>query len=157
MAMSFRQLQDQLAQVFNQIQSMAVELASVNTKVELLNIDRVAKDLIIRELRDASRQLIDMVQRSTAGRGGIDMKSMNPKKFDGKAESPFKAWVKSVRAYCNASRPGFRKFLRWIENQREVIDYVVLPHCDWMPKGIANQALYEFLLMHTSDDAQQLV
>ena len=102
-----------------------------------LNTDRVAKYLIIGELRDASQQLIGTVQRSTARRGGapkiklIDMKSMNPKKLDGRPESHFKAWAKSVRAYCNAGLPGFRKFLRWFEYQTTVIDYAVLSGCDW--------------------------
>ena len=52
----------------------------------------------------------------------IDMKSMGPKKFDGKIDSPFRAWAKAVRTYCNASKPGFRKYLRWIESQTQEID-----------------------------------
>ena len=148
---------------FNQMQALSIELAAVNTKVEFLNGGRIAKDQVIGELREASRQLVDTVQRNTAGRGGIpeiklvDMKAVNLKKFDGKAESHLKAWTKSVLSYCNATRLGFRKFLRWIENKREVIDYAVLAHCDWTFKDVANEALYDVLVMHTSDDAQQLV
>ena len=69
MAMSLQQLQDQLARSFDQMQALSVELAAVNTKVEFLNGDRVAKDQVIGELREANRQLVDTVQRSTAGRG----------------------------------------------------------------------------------------
>ena len=93
----------------------------MNSKVDYLKNHHIAKDNIIEELRSANRQLVD---RSASLGGGssvsrglleiklIDMKAMNPKKFDGKADSPFKAWAKSEKAYCNASRPGFRKFLR---------------------------------------------
>ena len=54
---------------------------------------------------------------SSMGRGRddvrlIDMKVMSPKKFDGKLDTPFRAWAKAYRAYCNASKPGFRKYLR---------------------------------------------
>ena len=162
--MSLQQVQEQLSRSFDQMQALSTELASVNAKVDFLNTDRVNKDQIIGELRDADRQLVDSVQRGTAGRGAapeiiklIDMKAMNPKKFDGKAEMPFKAWAKTVPKYCNATRPGFRKFLRWIESQREVIDHAVLTHCDWSYKDAANEALYDFFVMHTTEDAQQLV
>ena len=162
--MSLQQLQEQLGRTFDQMQALSTELASVNAKVDFLNTDRISKDQVIVELRDANRQLVDSVQRGAAGRGAapetiklIDMKTMNPKKFDGKPESPFKAWAKSVRTYCNATRPGFRKFLRWIESQSDVIDYSVLSRCDWSFKDAANEALYDFLVLHTSDDAQQLV
>ena len=62
-----------------------------------------------------------------------------------------------MRAYCNASRPGFRKFPRCIENQTTVIEYPVLTGFAWEHKEGAGEAIYDFLLLHTSDDAQQVV
>ena len=87
----------------------------------------------------------------------IDMKVMNPKKFDGKPDSPYRAWAKSVRAYCNASQPGFRKFLRWVEVQTSPIDLYLVRAFDWEQKEAAGDALFNFLQLHTTDDAQQLV
>ena len=52
----------------------------------------------------------------------IDMKGMSPKKFDEKLDTPFRTWAKAVRAYCNASKPVLRKYLRWVEIQTEPID-----------------------------------
>ena len=103
----------------------------MSTKMEFLNTDRIQKNGQIANLLSANRQLSDAMQRQGAlqsvGRGQndvrlIDMKAMNPKKIDGKIVSPFHAWAKAVRAYCNASKPGFRKYLRWVEAQTEPID-----------------------------------
>ena len=85
------------------------------------------------------------------------MLAMKPKKFDGKPETPFKAWAKSVRAYCKVSRPSFRKFLRWVESQATVIDYQVLTGFAWEHEEIAGEAFYEFLLLHAAGEAQLLV
>ena len=87
----------------------------------------------------------------------IDMKAMNPKTFDGKWDSPFRSCAKAVRAYCNASTPGFRKYLRWVENQTQTIDSNLLTGFQWEHKEAASDALYDFLLLHMTDDAQQLV
>ena len=70
---------------------------------------------------------------------------------------PFHAWAKAVRAYCNASKPGFRKYLRWMENQTETIDARFLAGFHWEQKEAASDALYDFLLLLTTDDAQRLV
>ena len=82
---------------------------------------------------------------------------MNPKKFDGKPDSPYRAWAKSVRAYCNASQPGFRKFLRWVEVQTSPIDSYIVSGFQWEQKEAAADALFDFLQLHTTDDAQQIV
>ena len=62
-----------------------------------------------------------------------------------------------MTAYCNASRPGFRKFLRWVEVQSDPIDAYLLGGFHWEHKETAADALYDFILLHTSDDAQQFV
>ena len=111
---------------------MSQELGMGNGKVDFLNTGRLVRDQVIEELK---RQLVDALQRSTSGassvsRGSdirlIDMKAMNPKKFDGKLGTPYWAWAKSVRVCCKVSRPGFRKSLRWIEAQITTIDYAML-------------------------------
>ena len=62
-----------------------------------------------------------------------------------------------MRAYCNASPPGFRKFLRWVEVQSDPIDAYLLNGFHWEHKEVAVDALYKFVLLHASEDAQQLV
>ena len=48
--------------------------------------------------------------------------------------------------------------MKWCaEGQTDVIDYQVLSRFDWRYKDVANKAPYDFLLLHASDDAQQLV
>ena len=62
-----------------------------------------------------------------------------------------------MRAYCNASKPGFRKFLRWVETQTSTIDRHLLSNFAWEHKEAAADTLYDFLVLHTAEDAQQLV
>ena len=64
--MSLQEVQEHLSRSFDQMQALSTELASVNAKVDFLNTDRVNKDQIIGELRDAIRQLVDSVQRGAA-------------------------------------------------------------------------------------------
>ena len=99
MAVTIDQMRVQMARAFEQIHSLSQELGSANTKIDYLNTQT-------EELKSANRQIVDTIQRSasTASAGRhidvelIDMKAMNPKKYDGKHETPYRAWAKSVRA-----------------------------------------------------------
>ena len=91
------QLQDPLLQSLAQIQSRSVEIAAMNTKIDFLNTDHIQKDGQIADLLSVNRQLTDDMQRQggsqLVGRGHtevrlIDMKAINPKRFDGKIDSP---------------------------------------------------------------------
>jgi hypothetical protein len=167
MASSSADLQQMVTQSLDQIRSLSVEIAAMNTKVEFLNNDRIDKATQIATLISANQQLSQEIRRAAAspsmGRGKdpeiklVEMKGMSPKKFDGKFDTPFRAWAKAVRAYCNASRPGFRKYLRWVEAQTQPIDNALLANFSWEHKEAASDALYDFLLLYTTDDAQQLV
>ena len=165
-AVDLQQVQAQMSQSIDQIQSLSIEIESMNTKMDYLNTDRIAKDQQIQNLISANRQLSDEIRRSAAGSSTshghadvklIDMKVMRPKKFDGKIDSPYRAWAKAVRRYCNVSKPGFRKHFRWIEAQTTEIDGRLLVGFHWEHKEAASDALYDFLLLHTTDDAQRLV
>ena len=73
------------------------------------------------------------------------MKVTNPKNFDGKPDSLYRAWAESVRAYSNASQPGFRKFLRWVEVQTSPIDLYLVSGFQWEHKEAAADALFDLL------------
>ena len=118
------QVQAEPPRTFNQVHALSQELSSVKTKVEFLNTDRVNKDKIVDELRQANRQLVNMIPSGSGGGGGgdrngdsnlIDINAMNPTVFDSKPGSSFEAWAKKVRAYCNASRPSFLSVFKWVE------------------------------------------
>ena len=83
----------------------------------------------------------------------INTKNMSPKVFAGKPEESFRSWAKKLRAYCNGSRPGFRRLLKWIEEQQAPIDPEDLDGINLKYKHVANEVLYDFLVLHTSDDA----
>ena len=116
-AADIQQVQAQMIQSLDQIQSVSIEIASMNTKMDFLNTDRIAKDQQIQNLLSASRQLSDELRRTASSasmsRGRdteiklVEMKGMSSKKFDSKFDTSFRAWAKAARAYCNASRPGF--------------------------------------------------
>ena len=65
-AIDLQQVQAQLLQSFDQIQSLSVEIAAMNTKMDFLNTDRIAKEQQIANLFAANRQLSDDVRRTAA-------------------------------------------------------------------------------------------
>jgi len=73
--------------------------------MDYFNTDRFQKNEQIADLLSANRQFADAIQRQvgsqSVGRGHtkvrlIDMKVMNPKKFYGRINSPYRAWFQTV-------------------------------------------------------------
>ena len=56
-AAELQQVQAQAIQSLDQIQSLSLEIASMNTKMDVLNTDRIAKDQQTQNLISANRQL----------------------------------------------------------------------------------------------------
>ena len=170
---SAQELQSQLMQSLEQIRQLSQELSTTKDRVIYLDSDRQTKEQqMMAQNRVSQEQAQKIVNLEAAvgqmsmggGHGGgdqhiklIDLKTMAPKSFAGKPEEPFKAWAKIVRSYCNASRPGFRKFLKWIEGQNDRVNPEDLGGFDWRYKNVANEVLYDFLVLHTTEDAQTLV
>ena len=156
---SIVELQNQLLQSHEQIRMLSQEIASVNQKLTYLDNDRLHKEQKISELEAANTKILAMGINSEGKQLKlIDLKSMAPKCFAGKPEESFRSWAKKVRSYCNASRPGFRKFLKWVESATEKIDPENIDDIiQWKYKEVANDVLYDFLVLHTTDDAQILV
>ena len=157
---SIEAIQQQLQQSHEQVRQLAVEMQTVNRKVDHLHSDALAKDAEIAQLK----------QNAASGGGGyggkgaghdrvdslVNMKSMAPKVFSGAANESFKTWTKKVRAYCNSAKPGFKRFLKWIEAQDYEIDPLSM-RIDWKYKESASDVLYDFLTLHTADAALILV
>ena len=78
-AVDVQQAQAQLLQSFDQVQSLSVEIAAMNTEIDLFNTDHIAKYQQIANLMSANRQLSDGVRRTAAsssmGRGRDDVSS----------------------------------------------------------------------------------
>ena len=137
---SLEQIQALSQEIATTKQQLGQELATARQQISHLDNDRANKD---QQLQAQNRVMQEQAQRMANieatvtqvmanGGGGadqrepniklIDLKTMAPTKFAGKSEEPFRTWAKQVRAYCNASRPGFRKCLKWIEERNEPID-----------------------------------
>ena len=140
--------QDMLLQAFEQIKALSQEVANLNLKID--------------EQGRRNQELTNQVNAASQNNGEsrlrlVDVKSMAPKGFAGAAGEGFKDWTKKVRAYCNANLPGYRSFLGWIEGQHAPITQQLLNTIDWKHRDSAASALYDFLVLHTSGDAQNLV
>ena len=135
--------------------ALTTEISELNKKVSALHQDALKKDTTIegqnREimyLKSSGGQQQRDREVSMKDMGNlINTKSMSPKIFHGKPEESYKTWAKKVRAYCNANRPGFKKFLLWIERQETAID-IDRMDIEWKYKDVAAELLHDFLVMH---------
>ena len=85
----------------------------------------------------------------------LDMKTLQPETFRGRAHEAFKPWARKVKAFCNAKRQGFRKALEWAEKQpHEITDLSVM---GWTHAEAANEKLHDFLRQLCGEGAQLLV
>ena len=83
----------------------------------------------------------------------VDIKTMQPFVFSGKATDSYKCWSKKVKAFCNARRDGFRQALEYCEHEAVRIDQAFINSMNWAPAFEANGRLYDFLVMILADDA----
>ena len=110
-------------------------------------------------LKAANARINETGQRGTADEklDLVDIKTMQPQVFSGHASESYKQWAKKVKAFCNARKPGFRKALDWAELETVPIDEESLGVLSWAPAVVADQKLYDMLVMHLSDDPLILV
>ena len=127
---SLAEVQQQLLNSHEQIRSLSQEIATAKQQLTYLDNDRAQKEQNAHIQSQRVASLEDSISRLMQTSGGrvetqiklIDLKTMAPKKFSAKPEENFKSWATDVRSYCNAARPGFRKFLKWVEAQSEPIN-----------------------------------
>ena len=86
----------------------------------------------------------------------VNLKTMAPKSFGGIAAENFRSWAKNVRSYCNGHRSGFKRFLKWIEQQKAPIDCRAM-QIQWEHPEEASDKLFDFLVLHTTGDARVCV
>ena len=147
----------------NRNQQLANSFNALNQKIAVMENGFNERDQQIRELEVVNQHMIAIV----SGGGGhnkaedsvrlFDMKNVSVKVFGGKSEESFRTWAKKVCAFCNGRRPGFRKCLKWVKAQKAKVTDMSLKHVDWKYKSSVDEVLYDFLAMHTADDAQMFV
>ena len=116
---SLAEIQGQQVRQHEQMLALTTEISELNKKVPALHQDALKKDATI---EGQTREI--MYLKSSGGQQQrdhdvsmkdmgnlINTKSMSPKVFHGKAEESYKTWAKKVRAFCNANRPVFKKFV----------------------------------------------
>lgn len=153
----------------DQMSQMSQDIVNLNNNVNHLHRDLGEKANEIGQLRQDSSQLNAALTRTQgmiasggqsdpmSGMGAlVNMKTMAPKVFHGKAEESYRTWAKKTRAYCNASRPGIKKFLQWIERQETEIN-VDDVRVKWRYKESAAEVLYDFLMIYTEDSVRIIV
>ena len=122
---------------------MNQEVGNINQKLNYLDQDRLQKDQVIANANQQIQNTNQQIQHlqvanaqllAASSRGGgrpeigrlVDLKTMAPKTFSGAVGNgsgdQYKTWAKKVKSFCNASKPGFKKFLKWCETQSDTID-----------------------------------
>ena len=140
-----------------------VDLSAANTEhaANLATVRKEASDAV----GDLRQRLAAMEGGRDAGGGGkdggprslINYKKLEPKIFYGKGTDDIKPWAKTIRQYCNISRPGFRVALEWAESQTTPITAEDIQSTNWAPATEVNVELYEYLQTVTAGEALVLI
>ena len=145
------QLTDELAQARAQLLRVSNEIAATR--------NQAAQAIADSEARTAA--LIARIG-AEGGRGDeikmLDLKVHKPDNFHGRRDEPWKVWSRQFKTYCNAIRTGFRKALEWSENfEGECIDESAIDSMGWPQARLADEKLYDFLVMICKGDALVIV
>ena len=91
------------------------------------------------------------------GKKFISSKNIDPQNFTGKDSENYKEWAKHVKNYLNTQKRGFRKALEFAEKQGTEIEEDDVELMAWEHAAEADEALYDYLCIITSDRALILV
>ena len=160
----------------DQIELLQLQLADANAQLrqtrehaaklaEALDGLRTEHSQSITGIREAlMRADAELTAAKTANADGkkslVDLKPNEPGKFAGKDAEDIKVWSKSVRAWCNVRRRGFRQALEWAELQSEAITApdALAQIAAAFPSVVETDAeLYELLAILCTGDALVLV
>ena len=102
------------------VQKAEREIETLNGKCDYLHREGQARLAMIAEL--------EAKPGSGSGAGGgslgslVNLRTMAPKVYGGSQNESFRTWAKKVRSYCNGHRPGLKRFLKYVEVQKDTID-----------------------------------
>ena len=129
------------------VADLQVELASTQQRLVLSEqhgvkladaLDKLRSDTD-RTFRETQARSEEAIRQATAQGGGrkedvylIDVKTMHPGTFAGKASESFKNWSKKLKAFCNGRKDGFRLALETAERETQPIDQDTLR---WHERG----------------------
>ena len=120
MTMSVEQLQQTMMLMNTQIQALSGQLEESKAEIEKL-----------REQSETAWQ-----QQGTRG-GGRD----NPRPMR-LMDMKFRPWAKRVMAFCDGQYPGFRKVMKWCQEQDKPITEALVDTIQWDPVSEANSHLF---------------
>ena len=151
MEQAVQQLTDELAQARAQIVRISGEIATVRNQAAQAIADseaRMAAEIAKAAGNPGKEEELKMV----------DFKVSKPNDFYGRREESWKAWSRQFKTYCNAIKSGFRKALEWAEAfDGEAIDSRTIDSMGWPTARLADEKLYDFLILICKQDALVIV
>ena len=94
-----RQLNAEIVNMKAEMVNMKTEVQEVNRKANWLDNDRVQKEQVIQQLQNhVAANAGGGSAPAPKSNGLVFLKTMMPKKFEGRADESFKTWAKSVYA-----------------------------------------------------------
>ena len=153
--MQLEQMKEHVTRISNALDSLRSESSDAVAELRRESSDAVSD--IRRQLATAESNLFKMGKGSGSKISLMNLKTFEPKTFAGKESENIKTWARRIKSYCNNKTKGFKTALEWAEAQVAPIVVNELIALNWAPAGEADEELYEYLTMVTSDDALTLV
>ena len=153
--MQLEQTKEHLTRISNALDALRSESSDAVSDLRRESSDAVAD--IRRQLANAEAKIFQAGKGIEKKIGLVNLKNFEPRVFAGKESENIKTWARRIKGYCNGKTKGFKTALEWAEIQTMPIDDDDLLTMNWEPAVEANDELYEYLTLVTSDDALTLV
>ena len=150
------------------IQQLQQMVGTMNEQIARLNqaLEESAAEIVrVKMMTEQTREAVRMGGQHGGGGGGstqsrpirlIDHKMGYPEIFkDDKTK--FRRWANRVMAYCNGMHPGYRKVLKWCQDQDSPLDQSDIESIEWDPAVEADVSFYDLLQQLTDGMAQATV
>ena len=153
-------MEQQLANIQVELTQSQQHVARLGAALDTLRNESSTAVANLRAQLEAQTRAEDRhVDGGGKGKKLIHTKTLEPKKFAGKDEEDYKEWAKSIKNFLNAQTRGFRKILEWAEECTTAVDADDIELLVWDGVNVvdANEALYDYLTMITTNKALLLV
>ena len=125
-----------------------------NAKMELLKLRKESSDAVAELRRQmATARSVDQPKVMNL----VDKRHFAPEKFKGDKGENFKDWSKVIKNLLNSQYDGFRDALNLVETEVTKIDDETIELMPWEYAKEGNVKLYDFLVLVTRGDAQNIV